>query len=215
LCERFCQRAEVGIIEERLSLRGRRDDDEPSVVNTHYFVEALRMTVSPEIHPSARGIIGEQLEEMRIALVTGDSDPVVSLVGKIRRRVPDELCWEAKKSTSVRDFEEASRLRRVAAKWAVAPNYAQALAIGTDGVYRGRASPPPRLDGRLCCCRQSVSSSSTPSRPTTMVSCCNPELVFGVPKKSGKTGFAALHMLTTILLFGGAFGEGYALRKLG
>ena len=109
-------------------MRGRRDDDEPSVVNTHYFVEALRLTVSPEIYPSARGIIGEQLEEMRIALVTGDSDPVVSLVGKIRRRVPNELCWEAKKSTSVRDFEEASRLRRVAAEWAVAPNYAQALA---------------------------------------------------------------------------------------
>ena len=38
-----------------------------------------------------------------------------------------------------------------------------------------------------------------------------PEQVFGAPKKSGKTGFAALHMLTTILLFGGAFAEGYAL----
>ena len=29
------------------------------------------------------------------------------------------------------------------------------------------------------------------------------EQIFGAPKKSGKTGFAALHMLTTILLFGG------------
>ena len=38
-----------------------------------------------------------------------------------------------------------------------------------------------------------------------------PEQVFGAPKKSGKTGFAALHMLTMILLFGGRFGEGYAL----
>ena len=38
-----------------------------------------------------------------------------------------------------------------------------------------------------------------------------PEQLYGAPKKSGKTGFAALHMLTTILLFGGAFGEGYAL----
>ena len=38
-----------------------------------------------------------------------------------------------------------------------------------------------------------------------------PEQVFGAPKKSGKTGFAALHMLTTILLFGGRFAEGYAL----
>jgi phage terminase large subunit-like protein len=37
------------------------------------------------------------------------------------------------------------------------------------------------------------------------------EQVFAAPKKSGKTGFAALHMLTTILLFGGSFPEGYAL----
>jgi phage terminase large subunit-like protein len=38
-----------------------------------------------------------------------------------------------------------------------------------------------------------------------------PEQVFAAPKKSGKTGFAALHLLTTILLFGGRFAEGYAL----
>jgi phage terminase large subunit-like protein len=38
-----------------------------------------------------------------------------------------------------------------------------------------------------------------------------PELVFGAPKKSGKTGFAALYVLTMVLLFGGAFGEGYAI----
>jgi phage terminase large subunit-like protein len=38
-----------------------------------------------------------------------------------------------------------------------------------------------------------------------------PEQIFGAPKKSGKTGFAALHMLTMILLFGGRFAEGYAL----
>jgi phage terminase large subunit-like protein len=37
------------------------------------------------------------------------------------------------------------------------------------------------------------------------------EQLFGAPKKSGKTGFAALHMLTTILLFGNSFAEGYAL----
>ncbi len=38
-----------------------------------------------------------------------------------------------------------------------------------------------------------------------------PEQVFAAPKKSGKTGFAALLMLTTVLLFGGRFAEGYAL----
>jgi hypothetical protein len=38
-----------------------------------------------------------------------------------------------------------------------------------------------------------------------------PEQVYACPKKSGKTGFAALHMLTTILLFGAKFAEGYAL----
>ena len=35
--------------------------------------------------------------------------------------------------------------------------------------------------------------------------------MFGAPKKTGKTGFAALHMITTVLLFGGRFAEGYAL----
>src|ERR1039458_1516828 len=38
-----------------------------------------------------------------------------------------------------------------------------------------------------------------------------PELLFGAPKKSGKTGFAALFVLTMILLFGKRFAEGYAL----
>jgi phage terminase large subunit-like protein len=36
-----------------------------------------------------------------------------------------------------------------------------------------------------------------------------PELVFSAPKKSGKTGFAALFTLTACLLFGGQFAEGY------
>lgn len=36
-----------------------------------------------------------------------------------------------------------------------------------------------------------------------------PEQVFAAPKKSGKTGFASLHLLTTILLFGGRYAEGY------
>ena len=34
-----------------------------------------------------------------------------------------------------------------------------------------------------------------------------PEQVFAAPKKSGKTAFAALHALTTVLLFGGAYPE--------
>ena len=38
-----------------------------------------------------------------------------------------------------------------------------------------------------------------------------PEQVYACPKKSGKTAFAALHMLTTVLLFGERFAEGYAL----
>jgi hypothetical protein len=38
-----------------------------------------------------------------------------------------------------------------------------------------------------------------------------PEQVYAAPKKSGKTGFAALMMLTTVLVFGGPFAEGYAL----
>src|SRR5258705_13263574 len=38
-----------------------------------------------------------------------------------------------------------------------------------------------------------------------------PELVFSAPKKSGKTGFAALITLTMLLLFGGHYGEAYSL----
>lgn len=38
-----------------------------------------------------------------------------------------------------------------------------------------------------------------------------PEQIYACPKKSGKTGFAAMHMLTMILLFGERFAEGYAL----
>jgi hypothetical protein len=34
-----------------------------------------------------------------------------------------------------------------------------------------------------------------------------PEQLFSCPKKSGKTAFAALHVLTTTLLFGGAYPE--------
>jgi phage terminase large subunit-like protein len=36
-----------------------------------------------------------------------------------------------------------------------------------------------------------------------------PEQVFSAPKKSGKTAFAALHVLTTTLIFGGPYAEGY------
>jgi phage terminase large subunit-like protein len=38
-----------------------------------------------------------------------------------------------------------------------------------------------------------------------------PELVYACPKKSGKTAFGALIMLTMVLLFGSRFSEGYAL----
>jgi phage terminase large subunit-like protein len=38
-----------------------------------------------------------------------------------------------------------------------------------------------------------------------------PEWVYSAPKKSGKTGFAALLMLTTVLAFGGSYAEGYCV----
>src|SRR5581483_11594084 len=38
-----------------------------------------------------------------------------------------------------------------------------------------------------------------------------PEQVFGAPKKSGKTGFGAMHLLTTTVVYGGRYAEGYAL----
>jgi hypothetical protein len=36
-----------------------------------------------------------------------------------------------------------------------------------------------------------------------------PEQVYGAIKKSGKTGFAAMFMITTLLLYGGRYAEGY------
>ncbi len=38
-----------------------------------------------------------------------------------------------------------------------------------------------------------------------------PEQLYACPKKSGKTGFAAMHLLTTTLVFGGRYAEGYAI----
>jgi phage terminase large subunit-like protein len=38
-----------------------------------------------------------------------------------------------------------------------------------------------------------------------------PELVYSTGRKGGKTGFAALMMLTAVLLFGGRYGEGYCV----
>jgi phage terminase large subunit-like protein len=38
-----------------------------------------------------------------------------------------------------------------------------------------------------------------------------PEQVFGAPKKTGKTATSAMHLITTCLLFGDRFAEGYAL----
>jgi hypothetical protein len=38
-----------------------------------------------------------------------------------------------------------------------------------------------------------------------------PEQVYGAPKKTGKTGFAGIHTLTTVLLFGGKYAEGYCI----
>jgi phage terminase large subunit-like protein len=39
----------------------------------------------------------------------------------------------------------------------------------------------------------------------------HPEQVYSAPKKSGKTGFAAMHGMTMTLVFGGAFAEGYCV----
>jgi phage terminase large subunit-like protein len=37
-----------------------------------------------------------------------------------------------------------------------------------------------------------------------------PEQVYACPKKSGKTATAGMHLLTTTLVFGGRYAEGYA-----
>jgi phage terminase large subunit-like protein len=39
----------------------------------------------------------------------------------------------------------------------------------------------------------------------------HPELIYGAPKKSGKTAFGALFVITMLLLFGGRYAEGYVV----
>ena len=51
----------------------------------------------------------------------------------------------------------------------------------------------PRPASRSCCCLPRSRSCSTRSRSMTTVACSIPELVYGAPKKSGKTTLAAHH----------------------
>ena len=39
-------------------------------------------------------------------------------------------------------------------------------------------------------------------------------MVYSTGRKGGKTGFAAMMMLTAVLLFGGRFAEGYCVAKI-
>ena len=68
-----------------------------------------------------------------------------------------------------------------------------------------------RPGSRSSCCRQSVPSLAIAFKTDATGRLLYPEQVYAAPKKSGKTGFAALHMLCTVLLFGGRYAEGYAL----
>jgi len=84
-----------------------------TVINMHDYIEALRLHVPPDIHPSTRSIIAEYLAEMHLA---ADDDPalVAKLAGFICYRVAQELRFEAENCESARDFHEAYRLRRQA-----------------------------------------------------------------------------------------------------
>ena len=69
----------------------------------------------------------------------------------------------------------------------------------------------PRLASRSSCSTPSAQFLAHAFKTDDGGRLLYPRAMFGAPKKSGKTGFAALHMLTTMLLFGGRFAEGYAL----
>lgn len=81
-----------------------------SATTMHAFIEQLAQRVPPEVHPSARGIIGEYLAEARS--VVDDPAAVTCPLGKVRRRIVDELRWEAEKYASVDDHREAYKLRQ-------------------------------------------------------------------------------------------------------
>jgi hypothetical protein len=80
-----------------------------TVISMHDFIEALRMRVPTDIHPSARCIIHEYLGAMRDAI--DDPAHVVKLATMVREKIVDELRWEAEKYASVCDYREAYRLR--------------------------------------------------------------------------------------------------------
>ena len=95
----------------------------------------------------------------------------------------------------------------------------ESKALNTSALKRWRKDPTRFIEevlrdpdtGRpFQLCPAESASSNTPSRPTMQAGWSTPSLV-ATPKKTGKTEFAAMHLMTTTLLFGGQFGEAYCV----
>jgi hypothetical protein len=80
-------------------------------MSEHDFIAALRLRGPREIHPMARVIIAEWLDDMQRAAETGDTREVHRLVRMVRDKIADELRWEAVKYATVHDHKEANKLR--------------------------------------------------------------------------------------------------------
>ena len=95
------------------------------------------------------------------------------------------------------------------------------VALDSTTLHRWRSDPlsfveevlhDPETGKPFSCWRPSVSSCGAPSRSMATVACCYPELVYGAPKKSGKTTLAALIVLVMVLLRNdGRFAEAYCV----
>lgn len=81
-------------------------------IDMHDFIEALRIRVPRDLHPSSRCIIHQQFGEMHVT--ADDPAHVAKLAAAICHRIVSELRWEAVKSDAVHDVREAYRLRRQA-----------------------------------------------------------------------------------------------------
>ena len=88
-----------------------------SVDRMRDFIELLRRSVPPEIHPSAKEGIRWKFAEMRDAV--DNPAHVVRLAAQVRERIVYELRWEAVKHATARDFKGAYRLRRRADRFEV------------------------------------------------------------------------------------------------
>jgi hypothetical protein len=88
-----------------------------SAATMHDFIETLRRHVPP-VHPCG----AEEIRWLFVEMCEAVDDPsrVVQLAARVRRRVVQELRWEAESAESARAWRDAYKLRRQADRFEAA-----------------------------------------------------------------------------------------------